>query len=296
MTGDGKVKWLDVAGKPVAVIEDHHHALLPWAQWRRHHDSLRLITVDHHCDTMDAFLRAAYDGRQGTDIARQSALIGAIDWSRDAAMEAAIAPLRHDEHIDAAIRSGIIDAAFIVHEQDDRAVRSVEETAFWEKARVLRKDDPAAEFVFLRTAPRPVPPMTYHMPMDRMMAIHPTWYCEGATRIEPWPDRAIESDHLDNRLAIFEGVLQLSAELPLEASPYILDIDMDAFNTVKALNPADPSTLHRLIAGAVGITIARERDCCDILWKDGHPRDDEANFAIVLDHVAAAMTRWRSGR
>ncbi len=291
MSLSDNLEWLNIGGKPVAVVEDHHHALMAWAIWHRGHGRLRLVTIDHHCDTQDAFLRAAYDGKRGTDVALQSALIGAIDPAIDASIEAAVVRLRHDEHIDAAIRSGVIDAAFVIHEQDMRTVRSHEDAAYWAKAQVLRDTDPAAEFFFLRNAPKPLPPMTYMMPEDRMMAIHPTWYYTGPDLVRPWPDRVIESDHLDDRLAIFERALTASDEAPLEGNPYILDLDMDAFNTVKALHPDDPTTFYRLVAGAVGITIARERMCCAMEWRDHIAMDEEANFTTLLGRLAAAITR-----
>ena len=76
----------------------------------------------------------------------------------------------------------------------------------------------------------------------------------------------------------------------LEAAPYILDIDLDAFHSRKAITPDDPSTLHRLIRNAVAITIATEPECVDELWHDEADRMDSNDLlAELIRHIEAAL-------
>jgi len=281
-----QIDWLDISGKPVAVMDSHHHALVPWSRWWATARPLRLITLDHHCDTQESFLGAAFDGKSKVAKSKQDALRSALDPSAEHSVEKAVLQLRHDEHIDAAIRAGIIDAAFIIHEQNERAVKSLEQKAYEAEASAL---EPSERFLFRKHTKRPDPPMNYEMPGDRMVAIDPTYYCRDGSLVTPWPDRAVESDHLEDRLAIFEQVLRSAGEPALEGSPFVLDIDMDAFRTLKSLRPDDPSTFHHLVQGAVGVTVARERACCQQLWLDTAPLDTSRTEQLLLEQHQAAI-------
>ena len=85
---------------PVYLVEDHHHALLPWREIRR---SLgvapHVLTLDHHTDTLPAFTH--YNEVNGG--------CHPIHIS----VEDALKDLRHDEHFDFAVRNGIIRSATI---------------------------------------------------------------------------------------------------------------------------------------------------------------------------------------
>lgn len=285
MTVASQIQWGTVNGKSIAIFEHHHHALIPWRRWHEGVGRVRLITIDHHCDTQEAFQFSAFDGRK-IDPSKQAALLAAIDPMDEKTIEWSVPNLRHDEHIEAAIRSGILDAAFIVHEQNARSVKSIEETAFWDKVNTLTGIE---QIIHIREAPRPELPMTYAMPGHRMVAIDPTYYLRGTELVDPWPQLAIESEHLEDRLATFEQILRSAGEAPLEGNPYILDVDMDAFRTYGSLQPRDATTFHRLIKGAVGITIAREQDCCQMLWQDSLPLDTQKTEQFMQRHILDAL-------
>ena len=74
--------------------------------------------------------------------------------------------------------------------------------------------------------------------------------------------------------------------------PYILDIDLDVFHTVASIEPKDASTFHRLIRGALAITIATEAECVEELWHE----EEEAKLAAgdllsrLLGHVEQALS------
>lgn len=281
-----QIDWLHIAEKPIALFEDHHFALIPWAQWGLGHTQLRLITIDHHCDTHEAFLRRAFINHE-VDRQRQASLCAAIDPAVPSTVEAAVIALRHDEHIDAAIRSGILDAAFVIAPQDQRSIRSLEHTAHAELERQLV---PAQLAELWQTNPRPLPPMTYRMPTNRMVAVHPVEFMRAGELVNPWPDLALESEHLGDRLAIFNQILRLEGAPELQHAPYILDIDLDAFNTVQSMSPKDPFLFYELIRGALGITVAIEADCFANEWVDEEFWSAEDARLVILEHIRSALS------
>lgn len=280
----GKVEWMTIEGKEIASFDDHHQALIPWAKWACGKRGIRLITIDYHCDTQPAFMRAAFDGKQVNENVRRG-LIAKIVPHSAASLEDAVGKLKHDEHIDAAVAAGIIDAAFIIAQQNQRSVISYEETAYEQVAQSLSRVE---QFLYYKDNPRPTPPMTYPMPADRLVSVDPR-YVRNGVLVSAWPDRVLESDYLDDRLAIFDHICRDSGETLLLDGPYILDIDLDAFNSEKAMRPDDPSTFHRLVQGAMGITIAREPTCFEMCWGDAAPPDVQEAERIVTGLIQDAL-------
>ena len=75
-----------------------------------------------------------------------------------------------------------------------------------------------------------------------------------------------------------------------ELAPYILDIDLDAFHTRRAINPDDPSTFYRLIKNAVAITIATEAECVAEEWLDDpDPMTADELLKRLLCHIDNAL-------
>lgn len=107
---------LTIKGKAIFICEKHHHVLKFWHQFKNRHPYL--LTFDHHTDLHRAFQHSInseyplYKNRGRT----------AEDWNKDQAellqgiskndLET-ILKLKHDEHIDAAIFSGIIKKALV---------------------------------------------------------------------------------------------------------------------------------------------------------------------------------------
>lgn len=282
-----------IKGKDIYVVEAHHHALAAWALVRR--ASARppnLITIDHHTDTHEAFLGYAwmehYEHRTDDEVALRAQLIARIDWRDDASLQAAIARLRHDEHISAATQSGVLDQAYCIQLSDSGGFQSREEEAF--------AADRIARWPAAPTLPVPTRPMTYAATAERMYVIPAPCYIGCATR--PHNDdcvirhalEIVEARYLEDQLARGSEISRSFGLPSLEAAPYILDIDLDAFHSRKAVTPDDPSTLHRLIRNAVAVTIATEPECVDDLWHDEADRmyTDEL-LAELIKHIEAAL-------
>jgi hypothetical protein len=280
-----------IKGKDVYVVDDHHKALAAWALVRRSlANAPNLITIDHHTDTHEAFLRhahwEAYEGREPDQEAFRLDLAGRIDWRSDQSIIDAIANLRHDEHIDAATHSATIDNAFCIQLSDSDATSSIEQLAF-EKSRQENWPNPP-------TVPEPLRPMTYAATANRIYAL--PFECFVGCKAKPHNDNClvqqaneiIEAKYLDDQLARGSEISRCFGLPHLEAAPYILDIDLDAFHTRKAISPQDSSTFYRLIKNAVAITIATEAECVEEEWLDG---DDEMTATQLLDELLTHIER-----
>jgi hypothetical protein len=282
-----------IKGKDIYVVEAHHHALAAWALVRRASaQPPNLITIDHHTDTHEAFLGYAwmehYEHRADDEVALREQLTAQIDWKEDASLQNAIAKLRHDEHISAATRSGVLDQAYCIQLSDNDGYQSLEQEAFDANRQAHWPDPP--------TLPKPTRPMTYAATAERIYVIPAPCYIGCVTR--PHNDdcvtrhalEIIEARYLEDQLVRGSEISRCFGLTGLEAAPYILDIDLDAFHSRKAITPDDHSTLHRLIRNAVAITIATEPECVEELWHDEDDRmGSEDLLAELILHIEAAL-------
>ena len=85
----------------VFITENHHEVLTFWAAYRREFpEPLNVLTIDHHTDVVQAY-------RDGTRQIAEGA------WQDADCVQQAVSELKHDEHFDWAVRSGLIEEAFI---------------------------------------------------------------------------------------------------------------------------------------------------------------------------------------
>lgn len=280
-----------ICAKDIYVVDDHHQALAPWALIRRSLGSApNLITIDHHTDVHEAFLGHAHLETMESDddvwaLARE--LTKAIDFRDDRSLLWAIERLRHDEHIDAATMSGILAYAFCIQLSDSGGNPSIEEQAYVADRQARWPEPP--------THSPPCRPMTYEDPENHIFVI-PHDCAIGCTRMPHNDDcvvehanMIIESIYLDDQLAR-GGEMSRCVGIPhLEAQPYILDIDLDAFHSRKAIGPTDPTSFYRLIRNAVAITVATEAECVDELKLDGEPIDADMLLERLMEHIKMAV-------
>ena len=86
---------------PFCIVEQHHQVLPFWKKTADLHHLDFILTLDHHTDVLPAFSRL--DIPQA--IIREE-------------VETAILELRHDEHIDWALRAGIMERAIILSHEN----------------------------------------------------------------------------------------------------------------------------------------------------------------------------------
>lgn len=284
-------KHLDFGGKDVYVVDDHHYALAPWALMRRRLGRApNLITLDHHTDVHEAFLGHAHletyeSGGDAWALARD--LVKRIDWQNDQSLLWAIEHLRHDEHIDAATLSGVLNYAFCIQLSDHGGNPSIEQQEY-DADRQARWPQPTK-------LPPPRRPMTYEDPANHIFVI--SHDCAiGCNRMPHNDDcvvehgnMVIESIYLDDQLTRGTEMSRSVGIDHLEAQPYILDIDLDVFHSRQAIEPADRTTFYRLIRNAVAITVATEAECVEELKFDGEEIDADFLLARVVEHIQAAL-------
>ena len=205
----------------IYVVERHHEVLPAWAQYRR---SLRqapvLVTLDHHTDTSPPFRRhLGQHASADAHLDLRTQWLREIDFREHRTLVRACERLNNDEHIVTAIASDIVSAAMVVaHNAADTGA-----SVFQEHRIVCRGVDVS------RTNVR----------------------AEDCARV-------LESDFLHPRLKDFDAILRAAGEQPLGERPYILDIDLDYFNTLSAVQPQDAAVFRSLVAGAGLVTIATE--------------------------------------
>lgn len=282
-----------IKGKDIYVVDDHHKALAAWVLARRSLNiTPNLITIDHHTDTLEAFLHhahwEAHEGRIEDQEGFRIGLLAQIDWRSDVSIAETIGILRHDEHIDAASCSGVLGDAFCIQLSDSGATPSIEQLAF-EKSRAENWPNPP-------TVPKPQRPMTYEPVTNRIYALPFDCFigCQASSHNDDCrvrqSDEIIEARYLDDQLARGSEISRCFGLAGLEAAPYILDIDLDAFHTRRAIKPEDTSTFYRLIKNAAAITIATEAECVEEEWLDeGGQMSSDKLLQELLCHINKAL-------
>lgn len=293
-----------IGGKPVSVFERHNYALIPWARIASASTGpIRLLTLDYHTDTRPAFLGYACQQFPAHHVAAQeewrplaSDEIAAIRVEDDKSVELAVTRLRHDEHIDAAIRSGILDLAFVVANGDNDHIVSNEQLAL---------DNAPGRHLTIMNDGRPVtisipnrrqaePPFTYAIPDNRIVVMpkrHDYPWLESDDDDRSYLDAAVESRFLEERLELIDRICTTGGVPGLFELPFILDIDLDYFNTRKAIAPDDAQVFHKIIRNAAAITIARETRCVEICQLEGEQLSSAYLEQKVKEHIAAALAQ-----
>ena len=177
-------------GTPLALVEQHHHVLIPWTRLaRRTGRRYHAVTLDHHTDVLPAFGR--------------SAVKGTFDFHSEEAVLSALALLRHDEHIDWALRAEVLASARILSHESftpcAHPAMTVRCDSVWPETQEILNGSPralsAAEQVletgYLRRGIPEIPePLILDVDLDNFLcarALHPrdaSYFLELAERAE----------------------------------------------------------------------------------------------------------------
>ena len=99
------------------VVPLHHEVLRAWCRHRREVEFPPVaVTFDHHTDTLPAFSRAA------SSEAERESWITEFDWRSDVSVETALQRLRHDEHLDLALRGGVISGSIVIAHSTENVI------------------------------------------------------------------------------------------------------------------------------------------------------------------------------
>ncbi|MGE3975264.1 MAG: UPF0489 family protein [Bdellovibrionales bacterium] len=208
--------------KTVFVVESHHNVLPAWAQLRSAlQEPPRLITLDHHTDTSKPFrnfLNKMYSSEDPQLEIMRSHFISKIDFKNLAVLSETLKNLSNDEHVITAIQSRIISSAFVIAHKAQNTDLSV-----YQEHQVM-----------CRT-------------VEQQSPLKRNDY-----------DQVLESIFLDELIGSFNTSLSELKQKALCEVPYILDIDLDYFNTRASIHPKNAETFLKLVSGAALVTVATE--------------------------------------
>jgi hypothetical protein len=288
------VEEKNVSGVDVYIFENHAYALYAWASISKKLGASPIVlTIDHHTDTKPAFFSYSYNKPTACDASRRSLvklLCGGISKTDPDNLQPYIEKLRHDEHIDASIKSGVIDFAYVVSFMGQDGSLSNEQIEFKNRDR-----GPITLESLNNPEPPPSPPFTYSIPENRIFVsssrhIFNIEECvDGDEALRKSYDMAIEGNLLRHRLDQLKEMSDSSGAKWIDHHPYVLDIDLDYFHTAKSVAPDDIGLFYELIQGAAAITIAKETKCVEDLREEG----EEINSDILLSNVIAHITSAR---
>ncbi len=210
------------------VVDGHHKVLKSWAEYRKTLTKPpRLITFDHHTDTSKPFRRLIRSLHKDENLTEtlfnqiQERHLGLIDSLNQKTILEAIKKLNNDEHVVTAIKTDIISSALVLAHN---AANTDLETYLEHK-------------IICRT-------------VNEIL--------DNNGKIKPDCDSVLESSLLDLTILEFDKILNSNKEPLLFDQPFILDIDLDYFNTFKSIEPRDSKTFKLLAEKAGLITIATE--------------------------------------
>ncbi|WP_343668596.1 UPF0489 family protein [Paraburkholderia heleia] len=252
-----------IGGKDVYIVKSHHHVLQSWAEIRRSLPAApALLTLDHHTDTYEPFLRHRYhathrtlgdDKRDAMD-ALLPGMIAKLRYDDETSVLEAIGKLYNDEHVRTAIMAGIVSRGFVVNLSDEN------------------HGEPGVIYLTSSLCAIGCEKMPHD---DDCVPVH--------------SGQVLESVYLDHELGELNAMAQRDGVPPVEAEPYILDIDLDYFHSEKAIEPDDPATFYRLVQNAVAVTIATEPDYVKDCRIEGSKVTGKSLLARLKQHIEATM-------
>jgi len=256
----------------VFIYEKHNEVLEAWAKYRKTtNDIPNLITLDHHTDVLEAFCNSAFDwDRNREDFNKKKKLLNLLNYNDLNSIKKAIAYLRNDEHIDAAIRANIVNKAFVIsHNGSTDNPPPNEYTKIWNDKKKLIE-------LMMNKIALPTKNLTYPISSNGI-------YVVGCSDIDE--NMVLDSKFINKKIKVIDN---MNRSRFFESS-FILDIDLDYFHTVASVNNGDLETFYELINKSVLITIAKESPFVDVY----NSKDNEINSDILLDnilkHIANAL-------
>lgn len=285
------IKRLVKHGKTVAIFKDHNLAPIAWRDATSLDGSPpALLTLDHHTDTHIAFLRHIYQSfGNGMPIDIKSEVLikeaKRLSLEHAQSMDADLSQrmLRNDEHIDFAIRAGIISHANVISRQTNApfVIRSAEYTAWFKE-----KNHPRYWIGGVEAPPRPAD-ITYELPENRILSFDNDAFQQQDLKDERSRlNVALEDSNLTPRLQEIQHVNRALFGRGYDFTQnFILDIDLDYFNTRRSIEPTSSAQIRNLIRQAKMITIATEDDFVLSCQMDG----ENLSATYLLDKLIAII-------
>ncbi len=274
-----------INNKNIYIFENHNEAIIPWQKISsKLIQKPALLTLDYHTDTHLGLLNYIFNTlhiqgeyqqqiNKSNEIASQSFNILDI-----------VKKLRNDEQIDFSIRANFISHAYVISQNNSMfTIQSIEEQQWLEE-----KSKPQNIYNF--NIPKPIG-KNYILPNNKIIELDN----------DIFNILGIYDDRLQKDLVIDDKVLshKISKIMNINCSifgnnynflnNFILDIDLDYFNTLNSINPEEKNMFYNLIYNAKAITIAKESYFVNDLKED---KMLSINFLLekLLKHIEQALS------
>jgi UPF0489 domain len=205
------------------VVESHHQVLSVWAEYRRKCERAPvLLTLDHHTDTSLPFrshLGKQFPKDRILQEEQRQNLLKQISYLDAVSVMKAEALLSHDEHILTALNTDILSSAFVIAQN--------------------ARDTDLETYRQHRVCCYSVGRSGAHVSLSEC-------------------DHVLESSFLRSAIEHFNQIRKQNGEGELLEGDYILDVDLDYFNTMRAVNPQNPQLYKQLYKKAGLVTVATE--------------------------------------
>jgi hypothetical protein len=303
-----EIDRLEINSKPVYIFENHSLAFKVWLNIKQTSGILPfVISLDHHTDTVKALSKSAfyewnntynnYSPEDGHHDRYLNTHLYSLDLSNEEQVNSLLLKLAHDEHIDAAIKMGIISHSISIQWQNFSGTSSIEQDEWHLKhwRNQINNLSPLELGKLMRNPiPYPEPPFNYKLPENKMFIIgYPNCECPKSPHDEICDkhmyDNALESSFLDRQLNIVENLQENINQRGLQPFEFILDIDLDYFHTVKSVSPKNREKFSWLVRNSLGITIAKESACVDSLKCEGENINSEYLLRELLKLIEKCL-------
>lgn len=252
--------------KDVTVVRRHHEVIDAWCRTSGHN----VITLDYHTDSRSALLDYSYHEavkRLGSDrhpdfwqmhrgitedeiaLYRKTKDIGRV-----------ISLLKFDEHIDFAVRAGIINRSFALVKEDGYN-STVNDNVY-----SIQREHPEYR-------------------AQKIMEYRPT--CVPGCRREAHNDDCwveVSWNSIDDVL-LGDAISKFSQYEPDVFEGFILDIDCDYFTSFRSLTPSSMNIFKELIKRSTLITIALEPECVELLRLEHETITSQVICDRILDII-----------
>jgi len=260
-----RIEKLTVNNLDLYIADSHNQVLEAWEPGI----SRNVFSLDYHTDTRPAFQNYSYwradsEVNAGLFDDHGSRMEELTDQKIRDYLEQTITleqvndNLKHDEHIDFAVRTNLIDRAFILS-------KSGNESSSNPNVHLVRGGDEYNDQRIIEYSPLCIPGCLKEVHDEECLQLR--------------ADSALENSFLNRAVGRAEQLNNTFFD------KYILDIDCDYFNTERSLYPEECSTFRDLIRYSDLITIALEPECVEICRQEGNRLSSE----IILERLISII-------
>jgi hypothetical protein len=279
------IKQIQIKNKSVYIFEDHNEAIIPWQQISSLLNSKpALLTLDYHTDTHLGLLNYIHNilniQRDYQQKIKKSNEISSQPFNILKIVE----KLRNDEQIDFAIRANFISHAYVISQNNSMfTIKSTEEQQWWKEKRIPQN-------IINFNIPKPIG-KNYILPENKIIELDNDIF----DILEIYEERLQKDLVIDDKVLSHKISKIMNINCSIFGSNYdflnnfILDIDLDYFNTLNAINPEEKNIFYSLIYKAKAITIAKESYFVNDLKLD---KTLSVDFLLerLLNHIEQALS------